>query len=100
MKRVTLRLTWQRPTWCGGGCRFRASSHGSCLLLIMLQAARRAIQAHSKRKQAELEEQGREQAALEPLSVPADVIVACLSQLTEVSALTSARDERRETLAR
>lgn len=66
----------------------------------MLEAVRRAIQAHSKRKQAELEEEGREQAALEPLSVPADVIVACLSQLTEVSALTSARDERRETLAR
>ncbi|KAI7840365.1 hypothetical protein COHA_005909 [Chlorella ohadii] len=76
--------------------QFRASSHGSCLLLIMLEAVRRAIQAHSKRKQAELEEEGREQAALEPLSVPADVIVACLSQLTEVSDLAAAGSVSRE----
>lgn len=55
--------------------------------MITLAAVRRAIDAHRKRRQAELEErESEEQAAREPLSLPADLIVACLSHLTEVSA--------------
>lgn len=57
------------------------------LAMITLAAVRRAIDAHRKRRQAELEErESEEQAAREPLSLPADLIVACLSHLTEVSA--------------
>lgn len=54
--------------------------------MISLAGVRRAL--YTKRKQlqqAKLEEEG-EQPAPEPLSLPADVLVACLCNLTEVGA--------------
>lgn len=55
-------------------------------MMITAAGVRRAL--YTKRKQlqqAKLEEE-REQPAPEPLSLPADVLVACLSNLTEVGA--------------